>query len=122
MLTFVWPAASRISGQRLTTGKAGCPSPGSTLFCGLTARRWVLGSAGHALIGPTCLLQAQLEQLRGAVERSAKDADTIINQRISQLIVEEEFGFSIPQRRPEAKQLPDRPGPTDAPGSRRLVA
>ena len=38
-------------------------------------------------------LQAQLERLRGAVERRAKDADTIINQRISQLIGEEEFGF-----------------------------
>ena len=38
-------------------------------------------------------LQAQLERLRGAVERRAKDADAIINQRISQLIGEEDFGF-----------------------------
>jgi len=38
-------------------------------------------------------LQAQLERLRGAVERRAKDADTIIEQRVSQLLGEEEFGF-----------------------------
>ena len=38
-------------------------------------------------------LQAQLERLRSAVERRAKDADTIIDRRMSQLLGEEDFGF-----------------------------
>jgi hypothetical protein len=38
-------------------------------------------------------LQAQLERLRGAVKRRAKDADAIIDRRMSQLLGEEDFGF-----------------------------
>jgi hypothetical protein len=38
-------------------------------------------------------LEAQLERLRGALEKRSKDADAVIDRRISQLLGEEDFGF-----------------------------
>lgn len=38
-------------------------------------------------------LEAQLERLRGALERRSKDADAIIERRMSQLLGAEDFGF-----------------------------
>lgn len=38
-------------------------------------------------------LQAQLERLRGALEKRSKEADAIIERRMSQLLGEEDSGF-----------------------------
>lgn len=38
-------------------------------------------------------LEAQLDRLRGALERRAKDADALIDRRMSQLLGDEDFGF-----------------------------
>jgi hypothetical protein len=38
-------------------------------------------------------LEAQLERLRGALEKRSKDADAVIDRRVSQLLGEEDFGF-----------------------------
>ena len=38
-------------------------------------------------------LEAQLERLRGALERRSKDADAIIDRRMSQMLGDEDFGF-----------------------------
>jgi hypothetical protein len=38
-------------------------------------------------------LEAQLERLRGALEKRSKDSDAIIEHRVSQLLGEDDFGF-----------------------------
>ncbi|HEV7221173.1 MAG TPA: hypothetical protein VGN42_00630 [Pirellulales bacterium] len=38
-------------------------------------------------------LEAQLERLRGALEKRSKDAEAVIDRRVSQLLGEEDFGF-----------------------------